>query len=63
MTYKQELPVKYCLTCDTHFHAPPNIHNEVYHQEEFWSFVRGDFRKAMRADKYGDDSMVRVFGK
>ena len=63
MSYKSELPVKWCMTCETHFHAPPHVHDETYHEHEYWTFVRGDFRKAKRAEKYGDDSVVRVFGK
>lgn len=57
MSYKRELPVKYCLDCETHFHAPPAIHEDVYHKGSTFRYVRGNWRKAERAD----DGVIRVW--
>jgi hypothetical protein len=46
MSYKQEEPVKYCLECRTHFHAPPELHEQVYHANGEWTWVPGTFRDA-----------------
>lgn len=43
-------PIKYCATCETHFKADPEVHEETYHSGEPWVYIEGswsdaDFRK------------------
>lgn len=50
MNYERELPIKYCVDCDTHFYAPPNEHAAGDHDDGSFEFVRGDYKVLHHAD-------------
>lgn len=43
MSYKSDpdQPVKFCFVCRTHFYAPPDEHEEEYHDDSEWLWQRG----------------------
>lgn len=43
---ESHFPLKYCITCDTHFYAPPRIHENVEHPNGEWFYVEGDYTNA-----------------
>lgn len=55
MVDHRKLPIKYCETCEFHFRARPDTHEEVYHPGGDWSFVNGDWKKAERLSQYRVD--------
>lgn len=45
-----EQPTKYCLTCETHFRACPDVHEDVYHDDGEWCWTEQTARR-FRAGK------------
>lgn len=44
--HHQERPIKYCLTCEFHFKAAPEDHEEAYHDNGQWMYVEGNYEDA-----------------
>lgn len=43
MSYKSDpdYDIKYCLTCDTHFYAPRDVHERSYHPDGEFIYIEG----------------------
>lgn len=47
MSIKEQNDKKFCLTCEKHFYAEEESHEDAYHSDGMWMYIVGNYKDAI----------------